>query len=913
MAEPETEILEITANEDTVLHRVVDFNAKYYKQKTDEKICDRIKRYAKKYSSINNMKSCLFSNVPIIRNLRKYNLRKYLVSDILSGITVGIMQIPQGMAFGLLTTLPPICGMYTAFFGPLTYFFFGSSRHLSVGAVAVVSLMMASVIDVAMQENNLYVIKANSTNTSTDETINTRKIEIATSVSFVSGLIMILLGKLKFGLISTYMSEQLVSGFTAAVAIHITTSQAKHIFGISVPQHNGIFKVIKTWRDVCYNIPSTNFATLITTVICFIILYLVKVQINMRFKAKLKMPIPIELIIISIATVIAHFAKFHQRFNINILKDIPAGLPSPVLPNPVLATGYVADAFIIGIVAFTHSVSGARLLARKHNYEIDPNQELVASGAGSVVCSIFSGYINAGSLSRTMVLDGTNGKSQIACLVGCVIVIIMILAIGPLFYSLPKCVLSAVIIINLRTMYLQILEVPSLWRTSKFDFTWRDVCYNIPSTNFATLITTVICFIILYLVKVQINMRFKAKMKMPIPIELIIISIATVITHFAKFHQRFNINILKDIPAGLPSPVVPNPVLATGYVADAFIIGIVAFTHSVSGARLLARKHNYEIDPNQELVASGAGSVVCSIFSGYINAGSLSRTMVLDGTNGKSQIACLVGCVIVIIMIIAIGPLFYSLPKCVLSAVIIINLRTMYLQILEVPSLWRTSKFDFVIWMVTFLTSSILDVDIGIASSLIFSLLTVSLRTQSPSSYRLGFVGKTNQLKSVERYDPVVAPDNVRIVQFQAPIYFANADIFVKSVVKLTGIDPVKARKKQKQFNQVETNISPTDVTENCGLALQESKISEKFVDGVEIVILDFSGVNFIDIVGIKALKRVYTDYNSIGIQVYIASCNDTVTSMMTSTEFMKDYVETVYLTVNCILTHKKLRSGLQV
>ncbi|CAC5409998.1 unnamed protein product [Mytilus coruscus] len=133
-------------------------------------------------------------------------------------------------------------------------------------------------------------------------------------------------------------------------------------------------------------------------------------------------------------------------------------------------------------------------------------------------------------------------------------------------------------------------------------------------------------------------------------------------------------------------------------------------------------------------------------------------------------------------------------------------------------------------------------------------------------------------------------------------------------VVKLTGIDPVKARKKQKQFNQVETNISPTDVTENCDLTLQlESKMSEKFVDGVEIVILDFSGVNFIDIVGIKALKRVCTDYNSIGIQVYIASCNDTVTSMMTSTDFMKNYEETVYLTVNCILTHKKLRSGLHV
>ncbi|XP_071124796.1 chloride anion exchanger-like isoform X2 [Mytilus edulis] len=663
MAEPETDIQELTANEDTGLHRVVDFNAKYYKQKTDEKICDRIKKHVKKYSSLNYMKSCVFSNVPIIQNLRKYNLRKYLVSDILSGITVGIMQIPQGMAFGLLTTLPPICGMYTAFFGPLTYFFLGSSRHLSVGAVAVVSLMMASVIDVAMQENNLYAVTESSTNISTDDIINKRKIEIATSVSFVSGLFMILLGKLKFGLISTYMSEQLVSGFTAAVAIHITTSQAKHIFGISVPQHNGIFKVIKTWRDVCYNIPSTNFATLITTVICFIILYLVKVQINMRFKSRLKMPIPIELIIISIATGIAHFAEFNQRFNINILKDIPAGLPSPVLPNPVIATDYIADAFIIGIVAFTHSVSGARLLARKHNYEIDPNQELVASGAGSVVCSIFSGYINAGSLSRTMVLDGTNGKSQ-----------------------------------------------------------------------------------------------------------------------------------------------------------------------------------------------------------------------------------------------------------CVLSAVIIINLRTMFIQILEVPSLWRTSKYDFVIWMVTFLTSSILDVDIGIASSLIFSLLTVSLRTQSPSSYTLGFVGKTNQLKSVDRYDPVVTPDNVRIVQFQAPIYFANADIFVKSVVKLTGIDPVKARMKQKQFNQIETNISPIDVTENCDLTMQiESKMSENFVDGVEIVILDFSGVNFVDIVGIKALKRVYTDYNSIGIQVFIASCNDSVTSMMTSTDFMKDYEETVYLTVNCILTHKKLRSGLQV
>ncbi|KAJ8298384.1 hypothetical protein KUTeg_024915, partial [Tegillarca granosa] len=433
------------------MFKTIEFEEMYRKEDADKKpIVQRIRSSARKICTKKWWKRSLFANIPIIKNLKNYKIKEDLPSDIISGMTVGIMQIPQGMAYALLASLPPICGLYMSFFAPLIYFFLGTSRHASMGTIAIVSLMIASVLDTALgpedkgvTNNNLTVsiVTMASSNVTSNPISNTtlssgnpvtsssggesqftereqQKIALATALSFLSGLIMIFLGKCRMGVIATYMSEPMVSGFTSAVAIHVTISQAKHILGITgVPRFNGVFKAVRTVIGLFQNITTFNVATFLISVICIIVI-----------------------------------------------------LPHPDIPNPGLVLPYIKDAIIIGVVAFTQSVSMSKILARKDNYSINPSQEMVAYGAGSVLASIFSGYIPAASVARSMVQYGAGGKSQIAALFGCLVVLVVIMAIGPLFYSLPKCVLSAVILVNLRGMFLQFLELPSLWKKSKYDF-----------------------------------------------------------------------------------------------------------------------------------------------------------------------------------------------------------------------------------------------------------------------------------------------------------------------------------------------------------------------------------------------------------------------------------------------------------
>lgn len=475
------------------LLRVTAFEEKFKKPPESPKpLSERIRTQCRDYFSKRKLIKTMHANFPFIGLLRKYKLKESLANDVISGLTVGIMQIPQGMAYALLGSLPPIVGLYTSFFGPLIYFFLGTSRHASMGTIAIVSLMIASVLDTrlgggvdpgntspvtnvtatptSVNITNITTPSQVSTMTSAFSEIDLQKIQMTAALSFISGFVMIFLGKINMGLVATYMSEPMVCGFTSAVAIHVLTSQAKHVLGINVGRHNGVFKVIKTWIDIFKNIVTINWAAVITSIICILAIYAVKIHVNLRFKAKLKIPIPIEIIVVAIATTISHFAKFKTNYEVNVLEDIPSGLPAPAIPDVTLVGESFKDAVIIGIVAFIQSVSMAKILARKNNYHINPNQEMVAYGAGSVLNSVFSGYIPAASVARSMVQEGAGGHTQVASLFGCLVVLVVILAIGPLFYSLPKCVLSCVILVNLRSMFLQFLELKPLWKKSKYDF-----------------------------------------------------------------------------------------------------------------------------------------------------------------------------------------------------------------------------------------------------------------------------------------------------------------------------------------------------------------------------------------------------------------------------------------------------------
>ncbi|XP_046551953.1 sulfate transporter-like [Haliotis rubra] len=451
------------------------FEELYRRKPSQNSFREKCSMRLKKICSRQAIKKTVLGNFPFLKIMRGYDILRYLPNDVIAGMTVGIMQIPQGMAYAALASLPPICGLYTSLFSPLIYFFFGSSRHASMGTIAVVSLMIAAVLDTRLAADIPgttfnFTQPGNLTDLDIERATDSRKIEIATALTLVSGLVMMVLGKLGMGFLTTYMSEYLISGFTTGVAVHVVSSQTKNVLGLKVKRFNGVFKVVKTWIEILRNIADTNWIPLVTSAVSMVIIYVIKTQINERFKKRLRIPVPIELIVVIIGTVVSHFARFKNDFDVKVIGEIPAGIPQPKIPDVSLVTSHLGDAVIIGVIAFAQSVSMAKMLALKNKQTVNANQEMFAYGAGSVLCSIFSGYIPAASVARSVVQDGAGGITQIASLVGCCVVLVVVMAVGPLFYSLPSCILSSVIIVNLRSMFRQLLQLPVLWRRSKWDF-----------------------------------------------------------------------------------------------------------------------------------------------------------------------------------------------------------------------------------------------------------------------------------------------------------------------------------------------------------------------------------------------------------------------------------------------------------
>ena len=199
----------------------------------------------------NNFNPRHLLNIFTILNLiTEYNFKKDLIPDLFSGFTVGIMHIPVSLAYGALTSLNPVNGLYTSFYSGLTYLLFGTSKHLSVGTYAVISLMVYSVIQRLeseyLESNDYYLIfNLNSTNNNNnnnnnntniinniDDHIMTFRIKVATSLAFWCGCVQIILALFKFGIIYKYLSKVMLRAFSTAAACYVFTTQLQHIFGI---------------------------------------------------------------------------------------------------------------------------------------------------------------------------------------------------------------------------------------------------------------------------------------------------------------------------------------------------------------------------------------------------------------------------------------------------------------------------------------------------------------------------------------------------------------------------------------------------------------------------------------------------------------------------------------------------------
>ncbi|KAG8439951.1 hypothetical protein GDO86_005932 [Hymenochirus boettgeri] len=652
-------------------------------------------------------KSQLYSFLPILKWLPRYPVKEYLLGDIISGLSTGVMQLPQGLAYALLAAVPPVYGLYSSFYPVFLYTFFGTSRHISIGTFAVISLMIGGVAVRIAPDEMFDIVETNSTN-STDfqdklEARDLMRVKVAVALTLLSGIIQLCLGILRFGFVAIYLTEPLVRGFTTAAAVHVFISQLKYLFGVKTKRYSGPLAVIYSLVAVLSDIATTNIATMIMGLSCILLLLGAK-EINDRFKKKLPVPIPMEIIVVIVSTAISAVLNLEDSFEVHVVGNIPTGLRAPALPDLSLFSAVFVDAVAIAVVGFSMTISMAKIFALKHGYAVDGNQELIALG----------------------------------------------------------------------------------------------ICNSVGS-----------------------------------------------------FFQTF--------------------------------------------------------------------SVTCS----------MSRSLVQESTGGNTQIAGLLSSIMVLLVIMVIGYLFQPLPQTVLAAIVMVNLKGMFKQFADIPDLWRTSRLELAIWVISFLASVSLGLDYGLLVAVAFAIITVIYRTQSPKYRILGQVPNTDIYCGVEEYEEVKEFTGIKIFQANTSLYFANSDLYVSALRKKTGINPaailIAKKKAEKRHAREMKKANKTEkkavlkLTNAVDMAVKHELMSDDPVidihstngkNGFEMdrnmhdnpsdeleyfmtpminvhsVILDFTPVNFIDSVGAKTLKAIIKEYKEVGVTIFLSGCSGLVVKDLTRLNF---------------------------
>lgn len=379
-------------------------------------------------------------NIPILDWLPSYK-KAHLKGDVVAGITVAIILIPQGIAYALIAGLPPIYGLYTALIPQIVYAVFGTARQVAIGPVAMDSLIVATgVATLALAGSESYIT-------------------IAILLALIVGVIQLLMGVLRLGFIVNFMSKPVITGFTSAVALIIGVNQLSNLLGVSFIKCDRVH--ILLW-DVINKISEINFnTTIIGLAACLIIIVLKKVNNK----------IPNALIVVVLGILLLKFFE-NNLLDVAIVKDIPSGLPKFTVP--IIDIGQIKELLPIAItlvlVGYLETISiGKTLEAKQDEYRINANQELIALGLGNILGSFFKTYPSTASFSRSAINEDAGANTGMAALISSVLVVLTLLFFTPAFYHLPKTILAAIIIVSIVKL-VNVKEARFLWKANNLDF-----------------------------------------------------------------------------------------------------------------------------------------------------------------------------------------------------------------------------------------------------------------------------------------------------------------------------------------------------------------------------------------------------------------------------------------------------------
>jgi len=378
--------------------------------------------------------------IPTIDQVGELRDLETLKVDILAGVTVALVLVPQSMAYAQLAGLPPYYGLYASFLPPMIAAIFGSSRQLATGPVAVVSLMTAASLEpIAALGSEGFLV-------------------YATLLAVMVGVFQLSLGLFRLGVLVDFLSHPVVVGFTAAGAIIIGTSQLGKLFGVSVEKSAHHYETV--YHTVQAALIDTHWPTLIITILSLGIMIGIK---------KWRPTLPVVLIAVVITTLLSKLFGFAGMGGA-IVGDIPKGLPEFTVPefNFDIVRQLATSAVVISLVGFMEAISIAKAMAARTRDRLDANQELVGQGLSNITSGLFSGYPVSGSFSRSAVNINAGARTGFSSIVTGAVVGITLLFFTPLLYHLPQATLASVIIMAVIGL-IKIEPIKHAWKAEKHD------------------------------------------------------------------------------------------------------------------------------------------------------------------------------------------------------------------------------------------------------------------------------------------------------------------------------------------------------------------------------------------------------------------------------------------------------------
>ena len=375
----------------------------------------------------------------MVKTIFNFPNKYSFLDDLLAGITIGIVTIPQAMAFAILAGIPPIYGLYGSFIPLLIYGFLSSSNYLNVGPVAIVSIFIFDILSKNVQPF-------------TTEYINDLII-----LGMMVGAFQIIFGVFKLGKFLRYIPISIISGFIQGAAIVIITSQLTTAFGIEFP--------VEGLKKIPYLFTHLNELKINTTV-----LFLISLIFLFLF-AKFFPRFPTSISLVLVTGILSYLLDF-EKYGLLLIGEVPRGLPEFIFPTVNIdAIGYLPGAFAIAVIASIGSSIMALKLELKQSKKINLNREYISLGLAKFLSAFFGSMVSAGSFNRTILAYKIGGKTQITSIVSSLIILFTILFLTQVVYYFPQSVIASLIIYSVYFLF-DFNLMFKLWREDKIELSY---------------------------------------------------------------------------------------------------------------------------------------------------------------------------------------------------------------------------------------------------------------------------------------------------------------------------------------------------------------------------------------------------------------------------------------------------------